>query len=59
MKKRNIKRDGLVEKVRKVIKFLVAEDIRTNGKVSSAIIAAMYFLGILLIVIICIWFKLG
>ena len=49
----------MIKKIKKAIDMLVAEDIRTNGKVSSAIIAAMCFLGILLIAIICIWFKLG
>lgn len=49
----------MINKIRKAIKMLVAEDLRTNGKVSSAIIAAMCFLGIVLIAIICVLVKLG
>ena len=49
----------MINKIKKAINYLVAEDIRTEGKITSAIIAAMCFLGIILIAIICAWFKLG
>lgn len=49
----------MIKKIKKAIDMLVAEDLRTEGKVTNAIIAAMCFLGIILIAIICAWFKLG
>jgi len=57
--KKDKKRVGLVEKVKRAINLLVAEDIRTEGKVTSFIIAAMCFLGIILVAIICVLIKLG
>ena len=45
--------------IKKIINKLVLEDLRTQGKVASFIIAAMCFLGMVLIGIISMIFILG
>ena len=40
------KKDGLVEKIKRLIRFIEIEDMKTDGKFSSAIIAALCLLAI-------------